>query len=132
MAVGFGVCGMTTQIAVVEKQDSNIHTLDISKPTVLTSDERAALVEDLRVAVGTYRRSTIELGRILTALRDGTPHGEWEVFLKAICHDVKISRSSAHNFMNAYAETQFIPQELKTACDSASLSLEKPSSRSAV
>jgi hypothetical protein len=98
----------------------------------LTTDEQAALINQLRDAVRRVNESTIEAGQILTALRDGTPYGEWEDRLKMICGSLRISRRSAYYYMEAYAQTQFIPPAVKAACESASLSLEKPANRSAV
>ena len=79
---------------------TQISKLDIS--------DRAALIERLthlhnkaQQAYALRDEHRREAGEILLELRTATPHGAWEPQLKEICKAIGMSRSTAHNYMNA-------------------------------
>src|SRR4029077_3325430 len=91
-----------------------------------------ALVEDFRIAMQNVKYYKIEVGHLLTVLRDGTPYGFWEPLLAALCRDVKIERATAHRYMKLFAETQFLPTAVVKACQQHELDLSKQPVLSAV
>ena len=77
---------------------------------IFNSDEseRAALIERLiqlhkqvQQAYALRDERRLEEGKILLSLRTATPYGEWEPQLKEWCKAIGMSRSTAHNYMNA-------------------------------
>src|ERR1035437_674571 len=93
----------------------NIQILDICPPEAILA-RRQFLLDELSAAVKTLKRSILDVGRILTDLREVTPRGEWERVLENICADFDISRSSAHNYMQAHEQIKSLPVEVVTAC----------------
>ena len=74
----------------------------------LDKSERDKLVQrlmllhkDVQKAYALRDEHRLEAGKILLSLRAATPHGEWEAQLKDLCSAIGMSRSTAHNYMNA-------------------------------
>jgi hypothetical protein len=123
----------TTAVQAATFESPNIQPLDISAPqTLLSAEEKHELIEDLVIAHQTIRRSVIEAGNILRQLRNGTVHGEWERLLAEICKKLKISRATAHNYMDAAVTVDFLSPLVAGACRDNNLNLEKKPIRDAV
>jgi hypothetical protein len=82
----------------------------------LDKSERSALIARLmelhkgvNQAYALRDTQRLEAGQILLSLRKATPHGEWEPQLVEICKAIGMSRSTAHNYMNA-AEKGAVPK----------------------
>jgi len=79
-----------------------ISNLDISEES-----RRALVAQLMKLHQGIQRQKKscwqdqINAGNILIQLRDTAPHGTWETQLKELTKATGISRSSAHNYMNA-------------------------------
>jgi hypothetical protein len=113
--------------------DPNVQTLDISnQQTTLSNEETSSLISELKRNVQKFKQSRLEAGRILTLLREGTAHGQWEDFLEYICQHVEISRASAHNYMKAYQDVRELPQGVQVACEEAKVNLDKKPVRDAI
>ena len=120
---------------------TQISNLDISNRTQLI-ERLTRLHNNAKQAYALRDEHRREAGKILLLLRTKTLHGEWEPQLQEICIAIGMSRSTAHNYMNA-AEKGSVPkpnsaaiekakeaaQHLQDACKNAGMNVEISPSR---
>jgi hypothetical protein len=121
----------STSLALLETPTSNIQNLDKYTAGELIA-RRKSLLSELVATLGSLKRNILDAGRILTELRGVTPYGEWETVLKGICADFDISRSSAHDYMQAHEKVNSLPVEVVAAAHEAKLNLSSKSKLDAV
>jgi len=87
---------------------TQISNLDISNRAALIA-RLMELHKGINQAYALRDTQRLEAGKILLSLRKAAPHGEWETQLQELCKAVGMSRSTAHNYMNA-AEKGAVPK----------------------